>query len=158
MAATHAGRQAFFFYTFTGEYYPAYEPNLRYAACQNRPEWRYWTEKVVQKVARCGVDGVFVDNAGSLAKARVNAFRQPGKSRYVLHLVNYNVPLGVAAREPEVQRGLVVALRLPEITMAPQVRCCDPQGPAAGLPAEVQDGQVRFTLPELRISKVLEIE
>jgi hypothetical protein len=93
----------------------------------------------------------------ALAKVRVNAFRQPGRSRYVIHVVNYNVPLGVDARPPEVQRGLEVALRLPGITAAPQVRCYDPLGGAAGLSAEVQDGQVRFTLPELRIYKVLEI-
>lgn len=96
--------------------------------------------------------------AAALAKVRVNAFRRPGKSRYVVHVVNYNVPLGVEAREPEVQQGIAVALRLPGITATPQIRCHDPQGQAADLSAEVQDGQVRFTLPELRIYKILEIE
>lgn len=397
---TPAGKPQFF-YTFTGAFYPAYEPNLRYAACQNRPEWRTWTEKVVENIARCGVDGVFVDNdnvfeykfvqclrcqvrpmlltrpgwqvpsaerkllemnlasaalgnaeaaafgggggflqrvdpglmqvqkqyrsffeqhpdlyqgldswaevavvvlpdlawldggpqhqlevrkvtaslldghalfdyliadqltadnlakyavvvlprvshlageqaaaltqyvraggvlvmtgawpqfdecgqrpaqppladlvtapspaqpfvirrvekgtavqvaalpadwlaqatgrtfsvlagppTAALAKVRVNAFRQPGSSRYVVHLVNYHVPLGVEAREPEAQRNLEVALRLPGIAAAPHVRCYDPQGQTADLPAEVHDGRVRCTLPELRIYKVMAI-
>ncbi|MEW6355446.1 MAG: alpha-amylase family protein [Planctomycetota bacterium] len=55
-----------FFYTFTGPFYPPYEPNIRYAACHNNPDWRYWLEKVTENVAKCGMDGVFVDNAGSL--------------------------------------------------------------------------------------------
>jgi hypothetical protein len=55
-----------FYYTFVGPFYPAYEPNLRYAVCQNHPDWRTWTEKVVENIARCGFDGVFVDNGGSL--------------------------------------------------------------------------------------------
>lgn len=96
-------------------------------------------------------------HTAELAKVRVNAFRQPGRSRYVVHLINYNVPLGVEARQPEAQRGVTVALRLPGITAAPHVRCYHPQGPAADLPAEVRAGQVRITLPELRIYKVLEI-
>ncbi|NLF71721.1 MAG: hypothetical protein GX575_22045 [Candidatus Anammoximicrobium sp.] len=93
----------------------------------------------------------------ALAKVRVNAFRRPGQSRYVVHLINYNVPLGVQAGEPELQQGIAVAARLPGITAAPRVRCYDPQGQAAELPAEVRNGQVQFTLPELRIYKVLEI-
>lgn len=93
----------------------------------------------------------------ALSKVRVNAFRQPGRSRYVVHLVNYNVPLGVEAREPDVPRGIEVTLRLPGITVAPKVRCHDPQGQAADLPSEVKEGKVRFTVPDVRIYKVLEI-
>jgi hypothetical protein len=55
-----------FFYKFTGPFYPPYEPNIRYAACHNNPDWRYWLERVTENAARCGFDGVFVDNAGSL--------------------------------------------------------------------------------------------
>jgi hypothetical protein len=55
-----------FYYRFTGPFYPPYEPNVRYAVCHNHPDWRTWTEKLVENIARCGFDGVFVDNAGSL--------------------------------------------------------------------------------------------
>lgn len=65
MQRTAAGELQFF-YTFSGPFYPPYEPNVRYAVCQNRPEWRTWTEKLVENIARCGFDGVFVDNGASL--------------------------------------------------------------------------------------------
>ena len=93
----------------------------------------------------------------ALSKVRVSAFRRPGAAHYVIHLVNYNVPLGVEGGDPQVQRDIEVALRLPGIAVAPRVRCRDPQGAESDLSAEVKDGKVRFTLPELRIYKVLEV-
>jgi len=53
------------FYTYTGDYYPAYQPNHRYAACVNNPAWQQWMKAEVALVARCGYDGVFTDNGGS---------------------------------------------------------------------------------------------
>lgn len=53
------------FYTYEGDFYPPYETNHRYAACVNNPHWRAWLLKVTEFAARCGCDGVFVDNAGS---------------------------------------------------------------------------------------------
>ena len=53
------------FYSYTGDFYPAYEPNHRYAACVNNPAWQQWLYTVTRLVAECGYDGVFVDNSGS---------------------------------------------------------------------------------------------
>jgi hypothetical protein len=47
------------------EFYPAYEPNLRYAACVNNPGWRTWIDAVVRLVAAVGYDGAFIDNGST---------------------------------------------------------------------------------------------
>ncbi|MFO8080643.1 MAG: hypothetical protein R6V07_10075 [Armatimonadota bacterium] len=47
------------------EFYPPYEPNLRYAACVNNPGWRTWIDAVVQLVAAVGYDGAFIDNGST---------------------------------------------------------------------------------------------
>lgn len=93
----------------------------------------------------------------ALSKVRVNVFRDPGRPRYVVHLVNYNVPLGVESREPEIQGPIELALRLPGITSAAHIRCYDPEGQPLELSADVKDGAVRCALPELRIYRVLSI-
>ena len=53
------------FYRYSGDFYPPYKPNHRYAACVNNPGWRAWHDEVVKFVAKCGYDGAFVDNSGS---------------------------------------------------------------------------------------------
>ncbi|MFQ5809894.1 MAG: hypothetical protein ACE5JM_09775, partial [Armatimonadota bacterium] len=53
------------FYRYDTPFYPPYEPNHRYAACVNNPNWRIYLQKVAELVARCGYDGSFVDNSGS---------------------------------------------------------------------------------------------
>ncbi|MFW5866914.1 MAG: hypothetical protein ACOCX2_03795 [Armatimonadota bacterium] len=47
------------------EFYPPYEPNLRYAACVNNPGWRAWIDSVVRLVAEVGYDGAFIDNGST---------------------------------------------------------------------------------------------
>jgi len=49
----------------TSEFYPPYEPNLRYAACVNNPGWRTWIDAVARLVATVGYDGAFIDNSGT---------------------------------------------------------------------------------------------
>jgi hypothetical protein len=92
-----------------------------------------------------------------LAKVRVNAFAEPGGKRYVVHFVNYNVPLGVEAKEPEVLAPIDVALRLPTGAEGVKLTCYDPEGEAADLPAKAEGKLLRFTLPSLRVYKVVEI-
>ena len=53
------------FYRYTGDFYPPYEPNHRYAACVNNPAWQHWLFAVTRLCAEGGYDGVFVDNSGS---------------------------------------------------------------------------------------------
>lgn len=47
------------------EFYPPYEPNMRYAACVNNPGWRTWIDTVARLVAAVGYDGAFIDNAAT---------------------------------------------------------------------------------------------
>ena len=39
---------------------------FRYSNCVNNPGWQTWVQWVVEEAARAGLDGVFVDNGGSL--------------------------------------------------------------------------------------------
>ena len=49
----------------TDDFYPPYEPNMRYAACVNNPGWRAWIDTVCRQVARVGYDGAFIDNGST---------------------------------------------------------------------------------------------
>ncbi|HJN18487.1 MAG TPA: hypothetical protein QGH10_23500, partial [Armatimonadota bacterium] len=53
------------YYGYTEGFYPPFKDNHRYAACWRRAGWRAWLAEVVRFAARCGHDGVFVDNANS---------------------------------------------------------------------------------------------
>ena len=88
---------------------------------------------------------------------RINAFRQPGTSRYVLHLLNYNVPLGVEARAAETIAPINLVLRLPGPPTKARVACHDPEAETVEFQAKSEANTLRFTLPALRIYKVVEI-
>ena len=121
---------------------------------------RYGTKlaELAEKAAGRTLSVLESEPTPALAKVRVNAFREPETSRYVVHFVNYNVPLGVNAAEPETLDPIPVALRLPGIGKGAKVTCYNPQGQPAELPC-THDGQVlRFTLPGLRVYKVVEIK
>jgi hypothetical protein len=103
-----------------------------------------------------------------LAKVRVNAFVEPafgseaqarrGANHYIIHLVNYNVPLGVEARAPETLGPIAVALRLPAPADGMKLTCYDPLGETIALTAKSEGKTLRFTLPQLRIHKIVEIK
>ena len=40
----------------------AFRPERRFAPCPNNEHWSAWLEFVVDQMAQCGYDGVFVDN------------------------------------------------------------------------------------------------
>ncbi len=46
--------------------HPPYAPMFRYSNCPNNPDYRVWHQWIVEEAARAGLDGVFVDNGGSL--------------------------------------------------------------------------------------------
>lgn len=96
-------------------------------------------------------------SSAALAKVRISVFRRPGAKQYVVHLLNYNVVLGVDAPEPDPLRGLEVALPLPECPQEKVVRCHDPLGSSVDL-ASSRDGQtLRFTVPELSVYRVIQV-
>ena len=53
------------YYRYKDGYYPPFKTNHRYAACWRAEGWRTWLGEVVRFAARCGYDGVFVDNGTS---------------------------------------------------------------------------------------------
>jgi len=72
-------------YKYPDEYYPRFETNHRYAACWRTAGWRTWLTEVVRFAAKCGHDGVFVDNGCSqrCQCARcLDAFRQMLRKRF----------------------------------------------------------------------------
>ena len=72
-------------YDYPTEYYAAFKTNHRYAACWHADGWRTWLCEVVRFAARCGQDGVFVDNACSQrcqCSRCLAAFRQFLKGRF----------------------------------------------------------------------------
>jgi len=87
---------------------------------------------------------------------RVNAFRSP--KRLVLHVVNYNVPLGLNAPQPEPLTDLSFSVPLPAGWREVRVTAYEP-GPTEGerLSAKVEGDRVQFTLPSLRVYRVVEI-
>ena len=59
-----AGGGLKFYYAYKGDHYPRFDPpNHRYAACWSAQGWRAWLGEVTRFVAKCGYDGMFVDNA-----------------------------------------------------------------------------------------------
>jgi hypothetical protein len=92
---------------------------------------------------------------------KVNAFCSPGQpQRIVIHVVNYNVPLGVqpAPLEPIDGVTLAVPLPLPKGTTRLTVRAFAPDEAApADLAVSVADGKATIQLPPLTIYRVVEI-
>jgi hypothetical protein len=96
------------------------------------------------------------DHPAELGKVRINAFRQPGQDRYIVHMLNYNVPLGVDP--PELKPAGPIGVSLPVSDAARmKLRCYDPWGETADLPVAADGNSIRFTLPQLRVYKIVEI-
>ena len=112
-----------------------------------------WVEKAAGK--RPSV--MAPSQAPALAKVRVNAFRQPGTGRYIVHFVNYNVPLGVEAAPPQIIGPVEITLRLPSPGEKTKVTCYDAEAEVTELPAKWDGQTLRFTLPAIRIHKIIEI-
>jgi len=87
---------------------------------------------------------------------KVNAFR--ASDRIIVHLVNYNVALGLKATEPEAVDGLSLSLPLPDGLKAASATSYAPDEPqAAPLPVQTASGRAQVRLPALRIYRVVEL-
>jgi glycosyl hydrolase family 42 (putative beta-galactosidase) len=87
----------------------------------------------------------------------VNAWR--GADRIVLHLVNYNVPLGAAPGPPVEVKGIEVDLPLPPGVRVAKATCYAPDENEPKVLSVTSDGRhVRFSVPALRIYQVVLIE
>lgn len=94
------------------------------------------------------------------AHVKVNAFCALGGAapRIVVHVLNYNVPLGVDAEEPKEVGGIAIALPLPPDAEAVAAKCYAPNEPnAQSLAVQTEGGRAHVAVPRLRIYRVLEI-
>ena len=94
------------------------------------------------------------------AHVKVNAFRTLGGSpeRIVVHLVNYNVPLGVNADDPIPIDNIELNLPLPPGAHAKSATVHAPDEPDVRLPLESTDRHACLRLPRLGVYRVVEIE
>ncbi len=94
------------------------------------------------------------------AHVKVNAYCTRGgdPARLVVHVVNYNVPLGVEAGPPEEVKGLVLDLPIPGAARVESVKCYVPGGSEIPLRADAAGRRVRIRLPRLHIYRVVEIQ
>lgn len=97
---------------------------------------------------------------GAGAGLRVNAFINPDVgSPLIVHLVNYDTPLGVAPEPIEDKENLQLSIPLPENVQVTAVTAFDPDAnePQA-LAYQIRDGRAEILVPSLHIYKVLRIE
>ncbi|MGB2820404.1 MAG: hypothetical protein WBF17_05450, partial [Phycisphaerae bacterium] len=87
---------------------------------------------------------------------KVNAFRGPG--RVILHVVNYNVPLGVRAPKPAAVDGIELSVPLPEGTRAVSARIHAPDEPKpTSLSVRNEKGRARLRIGAIGIYRVVEL-
>ena len=93
-------------------------------------------------------------------RVKINAFHTPGESagRIVVHVVNYNVPLGVDAPEPTPVDGIELDMPLPKGTRTRSIAIYAPEEAApASLPVNGTNGRTHIRIPELQIYRVIEM-
>lgn len=94
------------------------------------------------------------------AQVKVNAFQEDADTprRLILHLVNYNVPLGVEPVPPVPVEGLELAIPLPEACQTVSARAYSPaRVQAEELTVRHDKRLATIAVPSLRIYEVIEV-
>ena len=92
------------------------------------------------------------------AQLRVNAFRTPATDRVVLHIVNYNVPLGVKPPPAPAIGAVDVSMPLPSGFQPTSATLHAPdRAKPESIPLVCADGRAAFRLPEQRIYSIVEL-
>jgi hypothetical protein len=141
------------------------------AAAQLKPgETAAWGQGAVTR--RAAIEDIAADLAAQASvltcsderrapHVKVNAFgTRTDPQRIVVHVVNYNVPLGVRGDPPEAVDGITLAIpvSLPKGEVRLTVSVLSPDaGVAGGAAAGFADGKVTVQLPPLTIYEVVEI-
>jgi hypothetical protein len=90
---------------------------------------------------------------------RLNAFSAPeAGSPLVIHVVNYDAPLGVEPGPLPEHENVALSVPLPEGAQVTGVTAFDPDGEPQDLAFQVGGERVHVTLPRLRIYAVVRIE
>ena len=96
---------------------------------------------------------------GGSEAVRFNAFVHPDEGFVMLHVLNYDVPLGVDEETVEGKSNLALSIPLPEGAKATAVTAYDAdQEQAQTLPVQTANGRAHFTVPDLHIYKAIKIE
>jgi hypothetical protein len=104
--------------------------------------------------------GMFPALSGD-ALARMRAAVWAGQKRIVVHLVNYNVPLGLNnANQVTALENLEVKIKLPDNFRPSKINIYSPEATStvAASFKENSDGTVSFTVPKMRIYSIAEIK
>ncbi len=102
----------------------------------------------------------WVEGVAEPGSLKVNAYVKPDSSRVVVHLVNYEVPLGRDSTEPPTAQGqLTLRVPLPEGKRPSRAVLIDPDGEFGGeLPMRVDDGVATLTVPGVYTYAVVSIQ
>jgi len=100
-----------------------------------------------------------LDGSGDLRAVRVNVFTRGDDAReYFVHLVNYNVPLGVDAPPPREFDDLRLSLQLPGLPGRVKAVCVCPESEkATKLEVKRKGDGISFVVPHLRIYKIVKL-
>ena len=115
-------------------------------------------EEPEEVVAAIGTSASAAPNADSLHERHVklNAFAAQG--RIVIHVVNYNVPLGIEPEDVVEIEGFELDVPLGPNTRCTKATCYSPiESRATELLVRNVAGRARLTLPTLRIYRVVEL-
>jgi hypothetical protein len=97
-----------------------------------------------------------------LDRLRLNAWvRKKGGGTITLHVINYNVPLGIDGGDQlQPLSNVQVSVPLPPQMQVQSVRLCSPEsnGPPQNIPFNIANALVTFEIPSLRIYAVATIE
>jgi hypothetical protein len=100
--------------------------------------------------------------AQALARLRLNAWvRREGGGTVTLHILNYNVPLGIDnAGQVQALSSVQVSVPLPSQLQVQSVRLYSPESaePAQEIAFDISNGLVAFEIPSLRIYTIAVIE
>ena len=86
---------------------------------------------------------------------KVNAFRS--RERLVVHVVNYNVPLGVEPEPVEVAEGVELGVPLPEGAEVGKGRVCAPGEEDREVEVRMEGGRAKVSVGDVRIYAVVEV-
>ena len=118
-----------------------------------------WLTERITELA--GQSPNMLDDSGDeqLRAVRLNVFsRGDGRREYFVHLVNYNVPLGLDAPPPREFDNLRVRLRLPGVSKDMKAVCFAPESEGrSSVKVQWNNGEISFTIPHLRIYKVVKL-
>jgi len=92
------------------------------------------------------------------AGIRLATYRSTDGRRLILHLVNYNVPLGVEPLPVEAAADLAVAVPLPRGRTLAGFRVLSPDPPSPAAEVTVSAGVATVRIPQLRIYAVVELQ